>query len=67
MARILLDGLEVEAAEDADEILARIVTARDGLRLGSGAIIAPSGWVSVTAPLTDDPIFIQVSRVGFVR
>ena len=67
MARVLLDDPEMEVAEDTDEILARMVNARDGLRIGNGSIIAPSGWVSVTDPITDEPIYVQVSRVGFVR
>jgi len=67
VARILLHDLEVEVAEEPDEVLGRIVNARDGLRLGSGAIIAPPGWVSLTDPLTGEPVYVQVSRVGFVR
>jgi hypothetical protein len=67
VARILLNDLEVEVAEEPDEVLARIVNARDGLRLGSGAIVAPPGWVSLTDPLTDESIYVQVARISFVR
>jgi hypothetical protein len=67
LARVLLDDTEIEVAEDTSEILARVVNARDGLRLGSGAIIAPAGWVGLTDPLTDEPIYVQVSKIGFVR
>ena len=47
MARILLDETEIEVAEDVEDMLNRIVNSRDGLRRGSGAIIAPPGWVIV--------------------
>lgn len=67
MARILLDDSEIEVAEDTGEVLARVVNARDGLRNGNGAIIAPSGWVGLSDPITDEPVYVQVSRIGFVR
>ncbi len=67
MARILLDETEIDVAEDVEEILARIVDSRDGLRHGSGAIVAPPGWVSLTQIGLGDPIFVQVSRIGCVR
>jgi hypothetical protein len=67
MGRILLDDIEVDVAEDAEEILTRIVNSRDGLRLGSGTIVAPPGWVLLTAADTQSPIYVQVARVGYVR
>ncbi len=67
MARVLFDDTEIEVAQDIGEILARIVNARDGLRDGSGAIIAPGGWVGLTDPITDEPIYVQVAKIGFVR
>ncbi len=66
MARLLLDDTEIEVAEDAGEVLARIVNARDGLRLG-GAIVAPAGWVGLSDPLTEEPVYVQVAKIGFVR
>lgn len=67
MARVLLGNTEVDVLEDVDEILTRIVNSRDGLRLGNGAIIAPSGWVTLTAVDSDAPMYVQVARVGYVR
>jgi hypothetical protein len=67
MARILLDESEIEVAEDVEEILTAIVNARDGLRRGSGAILAPPGWVRLTQPGLGETIYIQVSHVGYVR
>jgi len=67
MGRILLDNIEVDVAEDSEDILTRIVNSRDGLRLGSGAIVAPPGWVLLTASDTQSPIYVQVARIGFVR
>ena len=67
MARILLDGIEIDVAEDAEDILNRIVNSRDGVRLASGAIVAPPGWVIVTAQDTGDPIYVQVARIACVR
>jgi hypothetical protein len=66
MARILLDETEIDVSEDAEETLNRIVNSRDGLRRGSGAIVAPPGWVILTA--TDgSEIYVQVARIAFVR
>jgi hypothetical protein len=66
MARILLDEIEIEVAEDVEETLGRIVNARDGLRRGDGAILAPPGWVILTAADTSE-IYVQVARIGYVR
>jgi hypothetical protein len=66
MARILLDETEIDVSEDVEEILNRIVHSRDGLRRGSGAIVAPPGWLLVTAPHSGDPIYVQVARIGYV-
>jgi hypothetical protein len=67
MARILLDETEIEVAEDVEDILNKIVNSRDGLRRGSGAIVAPPGWVIVTASDGGDEIYVQVARIGCVR
>jgi hypothetical protein len=67
MARILLDETEIEVAEEVEEVLGRIVNARDGLRRGSGAIIAPPGWVLLTASGTGEEIYLQVARIAYVR
>ncbi len=67
MARILLDQTEIDVVEEADKILATIVNARDGLRHGSGAILAPPGWISLTQPGLEEAIFIQVSHIAAVR
>jgi hypothetical protein len=67
MSIILLDGLELEVTEDPEEVLVRIVNSRDGLRLGSGAIIAPPGWVSLTDSGSGNEVYVQVSRIGLVR
>jgi hypothetical protein len=66
MARILLGETEIEVREDVEETLKRIVDARDGLRRGSGAIVAPPGWVILTAADTSE-IYVQVARIGYVR
>ncbi len=67
MARILLDETEIEVAEDVEDVLGRIVNARDGLRRGSGAIIAPPGWVTLTASGTGEEMYVQVARIAYVR
>jgi hypothetical protein len=67
VARILLDDMEIEVSEETEEILNRIVNSKDGLRRGSGAILAPPGWVILTTPDGGDPIYVQVARIGYVR
>jgi hypothetical protein len=66
VARILLDETEIEVSEGTEETLNKIVNSRDGLRRGSGAIVAPAGWVILTAPDASE-IYIQVARIGYVR
>ena len=67
MGRIVIDSEELEVSEDVEDILAHIVSSKDGLRLSSGKIIAPPGWVMLTAPETGDLIYVQVARIGYVR
>jgi len=66
MARILFDAGALEVSEDVEETLNMIVNSRDGLRRGSGAIIAPPGWVVLTAP-GGDLVYVQVARIACVR
>jgi hypothetical protein len=66
MALILVDGTEIDVAEEAEDILNLIVNSRDGIRRGS-SIVAPAGWVIVTAPGTGESIYVQVARIGCVR
>ena len=67
MARILLDEREIDVSEDVEDILNRIFNSRDGLRQSSGAILAPPGWVVLTACDSSDPIYVQVARIGCDR
>lgn len=67
MARILLDDTEIEVSESVEDILAKIVSSRDGLRLGGGAIVAPAGWLVATASGSHDEVYVQVARIGCVR
>jgi hypothetical protein len=67
MGRILIDSKELEVSEDVEGILAHIASSKDGLRLSSGVIVAPPGWIMLTAPETGDPIYVQVARIGYVR
>ena len=67
MARILFDGTTIEVSEDVEDVLNRIVNSRDGLRRGSGAILAPTGWVVLTALGAGDSMFVQVARIACVR
>jgi hypothetical protein len=66
MGRILLDDTEIEVSEDVEEILNRVVKSRDGVRHGSGRIVAPPGWVTLSAPDTGE-IYVQVARIGYVH
>jgi hypothetical protein len=67
MARILLDGLETSVFEGADEVLSRIVASRDGIRNGNGAIVAPAGWVLLTAGDTGDDLYVPTDHIAYVR
>jgi hypothetical protein len=66
MARIMLDETEIEVSEDVQETLTRIVNSRDGLRRANGAIVAPPGWVILTAPDSGE-LYVQVARIAYVR
>jgi hypothetical protein len=67
MTRILVGNTELGVAEELEDVLNRIVNSRDGIRLGSGAIVAPPGWLALTASDTDEPLYVQATRVGYVR
>ena len=67
MASILFDQAALSVSEDVDEVLSRVVNARDGLRRGNGSILAPAGWIVLTEIGSDEPIYVQVTRVGYVR
>jgi hypothetical protein len=67
MARIQLDESEVEVAEEVEEVLTAIVSAKDGLRHPSGAILAPPGWIRLTESGLGETIYMQVARINFVR
>jgi hypothetical protein len=67
MARIQLGESDIEVAEEVEEILRAIVSAKDGLRHSSGKILAPPGWIRLTESGLGETIYIQVSRIGFVR
>lgn len=66
MARVLFDQVEIDVSEDVEEVLKQIVNSRDGLRRPNGSIIAPAGWILLTEPNTDKPIYLQVGRVSYV-
>jgi hypothetical protein len=66
MARILFDQTELDVSEDVEEVLSRVVAARDGLRRDNGSIVAPAGWIALTEAHTDNSIYVQVERVGYV-
>lgn len=67
MARILLSGTETSVSEEVDEVLGRIVAAKDGIRNATGTILAPPGWVLLTATDTGDPLYVQTEHIGYVR
>ena len=67
MARIHLGGTETTVSEEVGEVLARVVAARDGIRNTSGTILAPPGWVALTAADTGDPLYVQVEHLAYVR
>ncbi len=67
MASILFDQAALSVAEDVDEVLARVVNSRDGLRRGNGSILAPAGWIVLTEADSGEQLYVQVSRLGYVR
>ncbi|HYB24307.1 MAG TPA: hypothetical protein VED41_10945 [Solirubrobacteraceae bacterium] len=67
MALILLGETETAVAEELDDVLALIVAAKDGIRNSSGNILAPPGWVLLTASDTGERIYVQAERIGYVR
>jgi hypothetical protein len=67
MARILLDGTEINVGESLEEVLARLVNSKDGMRAGNGQITAPPGWITLTELGTGEELFVQAVRLGYVR
>ncbi len=67
MALIQIEGTEIHVAESLEVVLSRLVAAKDGIRAPSGAILAPSGWLTLTDAITHDEIYLQTSRLGYLR
>jgi hypothetical protein len=65
MARILVGEREIGVAEDLEEVMSRVVNARDGIRRGSG-LVAPPGWLALTTSDTDEEIVLQAARIGYI-
>ncbi len=67
MAQILLGVNEMSVDEGKEDVLSRIVASKDGLRSGSGAILAPPGWMVLTASGTGEQIYFQTVHIAWVR
>jgi hypothetical protein len=67
MARILLGGRETSVSEEVDDVLARIVASKDGIRNPGGIILAPTGWLRLTAADSGEHMFVQTEHIGYVR
>jgi hypothetical protein len=67
MARILLGGCETSVFERADEVLSRIVASRDGIRNRNDTLVAPPGWVLLTAGDTGDDLYVPTDHIAYVR
>jgi|HubBroStandDraft_6_1064221.scaffolds.fasta_scaffold606782_2 hypothetical protein len=66
MARILLEATEIEVVEDVAHVLGKIVNARDGVREDGDRIVAPAGWIVVSALGTGTQLYLQVARISCV-
>jgi hypothetical protein len=66
MALVLLGDTATSVAEGMEEVLSRIVASKDGLRSGTGTIVAPPGWITLTDSDTGDPIYIQTAHIRSV-
>jgi hypothetical protein len=67
MARVLVGETEASVSEELDEVLARVVASKDGIRTSSGKITAPPGWLILTASDTGDPLYVQTAHIGYIR
>jgi|HubBroStandDraft_1064217.scaffolds.fasta_scaffold1676309_1 hypothetical protein len=67
MARILVGGTETSVAEEMSDVLALVVQSKDGIRNTSGTILAPSGWLKLTAADSGDQMYVQAEHIGYVR
>jgi hypothetical protein len=66
MTRMLVGDKELEVEEDLDLVWTRINNSRDGVTQGGVRITAP-GWIIVTAPALEGPVYVQASNIGYVR
>jgi hypothetical protein len=67
MTRILIDGAEIDVSEQLDEVMARLVAAKDGIRRPDGSITAPSGWMTLSEAMSGESIYLQTDRLGYIR
>jgi hypothetical protein len=67
MTVMLVGDSEVEVSEDVDAVLMAIQAAKDGVRSANGKIVVPPGWLVLTDSDSGETIFIQISRVAYLR
>jgi hypothetical protein len=66
MAIVEVSRSEISVSESVEQILGRITNAKDGIRTSAGTIVAPPGWVLLSADGSEEPVYVQVSRIGYV-
>jgi hypothetical protein len=67
MTVMLVGDSEIDVSEQVDEVLMAMQAAKDGVRSANGKIVVPPGWLVLTASDSGEPVFIQISRVGYLR
>lgn len=67
MARIMLDGTEIAVVESLEDVLGRLVVAKDGMRSSDGKMFAPPGWITLRETDTGENLYVQTDRLGYVR
>ncbi|MHB8242036.1 MAG: hypothetical protein ACYDHN_08600 [Solirubrobacteraceae bacterium] len=67
MTVMLVGDSEVDVSEEVDAVLMAMQAAKDGVRGANGKIIVPPGWLVLTDSDSGEPIYVQISRVGYVR
>lgn len=66
MARMLVGDKEIPVAEEVDEIFTRISNAHQGVQRAS-IRVTPPGWIILHASDLGGDLYVQASRIGYIR
>jgi hypothetical protein len=67
MAKVRVQGAELNVHESVEEVLSRVANAVQGVRMGGARVTAP-GWIVLTdATISNRQLYVQAVQIGYVH